>query len=141
MTDAGSRQDRRPGGDQSPAVDPTCLDRALQAMAEAEFAVSTGSAAGLFEAAGHLESAVEACRQYGADAAGLPPGDRALDADRLGVIRTGLQRIGSLMEQSAEFHAGWARLAGLRASAYGPDGSELGLPAGAAAGSRCDASG
>ncbi|MBA3976125.1 MAG: hypothetical protein C0504_18110 [Candidatus Solibacter sp.] len=141
MTAAGTRQDDRPGGVQSPAADSTCLGRALQALAEAEDAVSAGSAAGLFEAAGHLEAAVEACRQYTADAAGLQPGDRALDADRLIVIRTGLQRIGSLMAQSAEFHAGWARLAGLRASAYGPDGSELGLPAGSAAGSRCDASG
>jgi hypothetical protein len=141
MTGAGAKQDHLTGERQSLEAAAGCLDRAVQAMSGAECALRTGSAAGLFEAAVHLESAVEACRHYGAAAAALPPGDREQDVSRLGVIRNGLQRIGSLMAQSAEFHAGWARLAGMRASAYGPEGSELGLPPGSAAGSRCDASG
>jgi hypothetical protein len=137
MTQAGAQRIAPPDS-QMPADAASCLTRAARALLEAEQAVSSGSAAGLFEAAGLLESAVEACRQYGA---GIAPGSRKFDAEQLGAIRGGLERIGALMAQSAEFHAGWARLAGLRASAYGPDGAELGLPAGSAAGSRCDASG
>lgn len=130
-----------PRGARAAAGANACLVQATQALAEAEQAVRSGSAAGLFEAAGLLESAVEACREYGSAGAGLASGERKLDAELLTAIRSRLQRIGALMAQSAEFHAGWARLAGSRASAYGPDGTELGLPAGTAAGSRCDANG
>ncbi len=45
------------------------------------------------------------------------------------------------MSAAAEFHAGWARIAASRTTAYGPDGAEIGLPAGVGCGSRCDASG
>lgn len=117
----------------------SCLVRAIQDLEEAEHAVRSGSAAGLFLAVGHLDLVVEACRNFGKDT--LPSSDRQLDSERMTAIRTRLRRISTLMAQSAEFHAGWARLAGMRASAYGPDGSELGLPAGSASGSRCDASG
>ena len=140
MAQVDVRRESLSGG-HTPAGANPCLMQAVQALAEAEQAVRSGSAAGLFEAAGFLESAVEACRQYGSNGAGLPSGERKLDAEHLSAIRGRLQRIGALMAQSAEFHAGWARLAGSRASAYGPDGAELGLPSGSAAGSRCDASG
>lgn len=141
MSETVWRRDSRSEASPAPAESSSCLARAIQAMAEAEQAVVSGSASGLFEAAGHLELAVESCRLYGdATRSGLPE-DRKLHAGQLSAIRAGLHRIGSLMAQSAEFHAGWARLAGMRASAYGPDGTELGLPAGSAAGSRCDASG
>jgi len=139
MREPGWQQTGRPNGDGAPSEPDSLLAPALLAMAQAENAVRSGSAAGLFEAAGHLESAVEACRQYGEGAQATS--GRKPDPESLIAIRSGLQRLGSLMAQSAEFHAGWARLAGLRASAYGPDGSELGLPAGSAAGSHCDASG
>jgi hypothetical protein len=117
------------------------LARARNAVRGAERLVEMGSSGGLFAAAAELETAVNACAEFHQQAAQLPPETRRKAAEELVRIRAGLSRVGVLINSAAEFHTGWARIADMRTSAYGPDGSELGLPAGVGRGSHCDANG
>lgn len=117
------------------------LARAHRAILEAEQLVRLGSAGRFFEAATVLETAVRACAEFQAEARALAYADRTGAAEQLVQLRQGLSRVGAFMAAAADFHAGWARIAGSRATAYGPDGAEIGLPAGLGCGSRCDASG
>jgi hypothetical protein len=117
------------------------LARARHAVRGAERLVEMGSSGGLFAAAAELEAAVNACAEFHQQAAQLPPESRRKAAGELMRIRVGLSRVGVLINSAAGFHAGLARIADTRTSAYGPDGSELGLPAGIGRGSRCDANG
>ena len=117
------------------------LEKVLSAVRGAERLLGGGSASVLFVAAAELETAVNACAELQQQAPTLPPQIRRQAADALAQIRAGLRRVGALMNSAAEFHAGWARVAGMGAAAYGPDGSELGLPSDAGRGSHCDASG
>ncbi len=117
------------------------LARAQRAIADAERLVRLGSAGRFFEAATHLESALTACAEFQAEANALAERDRVRASEHLIRLRLGLSRVGALMAAAADFHAGWARIAASRATAYGPDGVEMGLPAGLGCGSRCDASG
>ncbi len=119
----------------------TPLVRARRAISEAEQLVGLGSAGRFFEAAVLLETAVTACAEFQAGASSLAASDRAAATGQLVLLRLGLARVGALMSSAAEFHAGWARIAASRATAYGPDGVEMGLPAGIGCGSRCNASG
>jgi len=117
------------------------LAQARRAIMEAEQLVRLGSAGRFFEAATVLETAARACAEFQAEARALADVDKANAAEQLVQLRLGLSRVGALMAAAADFHAGWARIADFRATAYGPDGSEMGLPAGLGCGSRCDASG
>ena len=108
MREPGWQKIGRPEGGDAPAEPDCLLASALRAMAQAENAARSGSAAGMFEAAGHLESTVEACRQYGESAQAA--GTRKPDRESLTAIRSSLQRIGSLMAQSAEFQIGRAHV-------------------------------
>lgn len=117
------------------------LARAHKAISNAEQLVRLGSAGKFFEAAMLLEIAVRACAEFQAEASTMACGDRARATEQLGRLRVGLTRVGALMAAAADFHAGWARIAAARATAYGPDGCEIGLPAGLGCGSRCNASG
>jgi hypothetical protein len=100
-----------------------------------------GSAGPCSEAARRLELAVDCCTRFQRAARDSEPDARADLAAELIGLRRSLGRICALLASAAEFHAGVARLAALRASAYGPDGAELGLPRNAGRGSRCEVSG
>ena len=109
--------------------------------AEAERLACLGSPEAFMGAAGHMEVAIAAFAKFQELTDAGSKARQVEYSSQLFEIRDRVGRLGGLMSAAAEFHAGWARIAASRVSAYGPDGVELGLPAEAGVGIRCDASG
>jgi hypothetical protein len=125
-------------GAESESVD---LAGARARVADAVRSLAAGSAAGLIEAAGHLEAAVDSFGRLQSVLANTEPARRGSAAFELASLRRDLGRVTALMASAFDFHAGLVRMSATKGPAYGPDGAELGLPSYSGRGSRCETAG